>query len=184
MTDHLNQNELQLALEENAKNLPRQRFEHFTSCNYCQEQYNIQYTVHNSLKKIKPVLAPERISQKVLSSIINASRQAMPKKKTDWVFLMALIILSAIGAWYLFNGQISTFITDYVPQIAPEKTVIVNNSNEFIDSLRNKINAMEINVKITGFNWRSLYVLFGFFAFIFYIVLDKKLNQLYKMRRT
>jgi hypothetical protein len=183
MTDHLNQNELNLAVEENPQKLPREKYTHFTLCSQCLEQYNIQQMMHISLKKLKPVPAPEKISQKVLNSLISISKQAVPKKKTDWIFLLAMIILFGIGSWYLFNGKVNTILTQYAPQITPEKTELVNNSTKVFQSLKQKINSVEFNFRLTGFNWHAFYVLIGLLAFIFYTVLDKKLSQMYKMRR-
>jgi hypothetical protein len=182
MNNHLNQNELHLAVEEDPKKLPKERYEHFSACSYCREQYNIQRMVHNSLKKLKPVSAPDRISQKVLHNLVSFSKQAIPKKKTDWIFLLALIVLFTIGSWYLFNGKIGTFFVDSAQQIVPENTEFVNHSNEFVQSLWEKINSIDFNLK-TGLNWRTLYVFFGLLAFIFYMILDKKIGHMYKMRR-
>lgn len=183
MSKHLSQDEIQQIISQNPKNLESNRFLHFENCAYCKSLYHSQMQANIILSQIKPRKAPAVIANKVIQSVELLAKQSIPGKKTDWVFLLAVITLFAIGSWLLFSGKIVQFMPQSVTQIVSEQKQVVE-ENQYIDTVKELLPKVEFNIKMPGITQYSFIIMMGIISIIFYYLIDRKLNQIYRIRKT
>ncbi len=181
MSMHLNKDELTLIIEKSPQHLSTNRFLHFEKCNNCRKLYKQQIGVHNALLNIAPIKAPASILGNVVKAMGEIPSK-MPTKKTDWMFLFALITLFGIGAWFIFSGSLGESIGQYLPQIVTEteSTKIVS---EFFKPYKDSIGNINFTFELFKMNGHRLYLFFGFLSFFFYMFLDKKFGHSIKLNR-
>ncbi|MCB0281158.1 MAG: hypothetical protein H6627_09750 [Calditrichae bacterium] len=183
MSKHLTIDEIQLIISKTPKSLDSNRFLHFENCSQCRTIYNRQILANSILAELKPRTAPEIISQKVIQSVERIAVQGIPKKKTDWVFLLAVVTLFAIGSWLLFSGKIAQYLPQNVTEIVSEQKQVVE-ENKYLDTVKDMLPSVNIDFKLPDLNQYSFFILMGLIAILFYYFLDRKLNQIYRIRKT
>jgi hypothetical protein len=178
MSMHLTKDELALIIQKTPSHLASNRFLHYEKCGYCRILYKQQISIHTALVNIKPLKAPASIITNVIRTA-GAMSIKIPKKKTDWLFLVALITLFAIGSWFIFSGSIGESLGQYVSQIMPD-IESTDKAPAILKSFTESMKSVDFAFDIFLFNGHTLYLFFGIISFLFYMFLDKKFGQGYK----
>lgn len=182
MKDHLNYDEMNQIVRKTPESLSRDRYLHFKECEKCQQEYYNQVSVDKVLKDIHPKSAPADILKGVLNKIAGIDSSLRIKEKTDWVFLIAIILLFAIGTWFIFSGKITTYFQEYTPQ------VISQNQNtekmDIINPLKEEISKINFNFHLPHLSFGNMYLVLGLLAIMFYVLLDKKISSNFKTHKT
>jgi hypothetical protein len=183
MSAHITTDELFLAVTKGPKSLASNRYLHFENCDQCKNLYEEQISVDKALLNLKPVEAPGTISEKVLLTVERMAQKTMPKKKTDWIFLLAVVTLFSIGAWIMFSGKIAQYMPKNVTQIVTDQKEVIQ-KNQYIDDIKDKLPSINFNFKMPVINNYTFIVMLGLIAALFYFLLDRKLNQYYRVKKT
>ena len=181
MNEHLNFDEITQAINKSPQGLPAHRYKHFIECRECQLEYKKQSSVDEVLRSAQPKAAPSFIAEKVMKQLGRLSTSKI-KEKTDWVFLISMVLLFSIAAWFLFSGKINSVIKEYAPQITTEKEKITEPT--VIETITDSVSKFEFKFDIPDFNFGNMYLALGFLAILFYMLLDRKLSHHYKVRKT
>jgi len=182
MSMHLKDYEIEFIVKKSPKNLAVQQYLHFEKCEYCKNLYLQQLDIHNKLGLLKPIKTPAELTEQVIKTISDLSLPIVIKKQTDWSFLLAMIILFSIGSYFLFSGKLQPYLETYLPGNTIEKQQIIEEPSIF-DSISNSLTKISFNF-MPELKWHTLYIIFGLIATIVYIVLDRKLTRIYKLRRS
>ncbi len=182
MIKHLTKDELSLMIQKEPSNLLASRFLHYEKCKYCRHLYNEQKSINGLLTNLQPKKAPEIIIRSVVR-ITGKISDNVPKNKTDWLFLFALITLFIIGAWFLFSSALDGGIEQYLPQLFSD-TERTFKTPEFINSFQESIKGINYSDSLLKINAHLLYMLFGFLSFLLYIYLDKKYGHGFSSKST
>ena len=182
MNEHLSHDEINMMLVKGKQSLSGSRYMHFENCQACQAEFSMQLYAHKALQSINLKRAPLIISQKVMKKISKIAENSVPKK-TDWVFLIAVVTLFAIGSWVIFSGKIAEYLPGNI-------TTIVNNQTEkvkeykYIEEVKDILPSFSIDFKLPSENHFSTFILLGILAVLFYYLLDRKFGQLYRIKKT
>ena len=179
MSEHLTFDEILQAVNKTPESLVTNRYIHFQECRRCQKEYHNQKSAEKLLKTIRPKPAPISIVQNVRIKL----EQIVPlkgKEKTDWSFLIAIVLLFSIGSWFIFSGKAESYLNQYAPQVIsePEKVkdfTIIDSITEFFNS---------ISIDLPDFNFVNIYLTFGILAILFYMMIDRKINRNFKVHKT
>ena len=181
MSDHLNFDEIFRIVNKTPESLETGRYAHFMNCKKCQREYKAQLTSDSILKGIKPKTAPASIIKQVFVQL-SGMESIKIKEKTDWVFLVAIILLFTIGSWFVFSGKAISYLQDYTSQVVPEKQEIKN--LEFLDSIKDKMPDFNFKFEFPDINWGNIYLALGIFVGVFYMLLDRKISHYFKVHKT
>lgn len=179
MKEHLTFDEIVQVISKSPENLATNRYKHFTECEKCQKECNNQLAADKVLKTINPKPAPSYIVRSVLGKL----EQIIPskvKEKTDWIFLIAIVLLFSIGSWFLFSGKAGSYIKQYAPQAVTEQEYVEDFT--IIDSMKDFFSG--INFELPDFNFGNIYLALGILAILFYMVIDKKISRNFKVHKT
>jgi hypothetical protein len=179
MSEHLTADEIILAVSKSPQSLASNRYDHFTGCAKCQNEYISQNTTNTVLSGLKPKSAPAGIVKSVLSQL-GQIVPARVKEKTDWTFLIAIVLLFSIGSWFLFSGKAETYLKQYAPNTVTEKQIVKDFT--IIDSIREFFS--DLNIKMPNLNFGNFYLALGVLAVLFYMIIDKKIARNLKAHKT
>lgn len=183
MSKHLTTNEFEQIIGQGPQSLVSNRFLHFENCSQCKNEYEHQLSADKVLKQLKPVSTPKMISEKVIQTVERITHNNMPKKKTDWVFLMAVITLFSIGAWIMFSGKIAQYLPKNVTQIVTGQKQEIQ-KNTYFDEIKDKVPAIDFSFKLPVLKNSTLMAMLGIIAALFYYMLDRKLSRFYRFKKT
>ena len=142
---------------------------------------NIQRSADRLLNKIHPKPAP----QTLLKNVLNKLDQITPvnvKERTDWVFLISMILLFTTVSWFVFSGKAGKIITHYSQQIIPEKEQVEEPG--IINKIREDVTAIDFSFKFPDFNFGNIYLAVGILAILFYMIIDRKISKNFKVHKT
>ena len=183
MSLHLSAEEFDLILQKNPQSLQTNRYLHFEKCTSCKDEYKQQQQTHLLLNKISPLSAPGIISQAVLKNLSKISDSVKPKSKTDWSFLLSILVLFAISSWILFSGRLASYLGEYAPDFMKEENSLIR-TEEIVKTISTHIPAFSLDFSWLSIKWGSLYLYIGMIVAILYIFIDYKLSRRYKFRRS
>ena len=179
MNEHLTLDEIMQALNKPPESLASNRYMHFKTCEKCQMGYKNQQSADLILKSMRP----KPVAGVVLERVLDKIELIVPskiKEKTDWTFLIAIVLLFSIGSWFIFSGKAESYIQNYAPQLVTEKEEV--NDFTIIDSIRAFFTGLKVEFPELDFG--NFYLALGIFAILFYMYIDSKISRNFKVHKT
>jgi len=179
MSEHLTFDEIIQVINKSPESLAKNRYVHFKECEICQSECNNQLSADSVLKNIQPKSAPGM----VLKNVLNKLEQIVPskvKEKTDWTFLIAIVLLFSIGSWFIFSGKVGTYIKQYAPQVVTEQEKVEDFT--IIDSIKEFFSGLSF--ELPDLNFGNFYLAIGILAILFYMLIDRKYSRNFKVHKT
>lgn len=181
MSDHLNYDEIIRIVKKDLQSLQTGRYTHYKNCKICQKEYSDQLSTDKVLQGIHPKQAPENIFKGVINRLSQGNTIKI-KEKTDWIFLIAILLLFSIGSWFVFSGKAGLYIEQYTPDVVSENENI--KGLEIIESFKDWIPEINFNIDLPHINFGNMYLALGIVAILFYMLIDRKISHNFKVRKT
>jgi len=181
MKEHLSHDEIIRALNSTAQSLDVARLKHLKECEKCQQEYKIQLSTDKLLKKIHPKPAPVILLKNVFYKLERISPVKI-KEKTDWVFLVSMILLFSTVSWFVFSGRVSSLISHYTQEIIPEKQQL--KETKIINKIKEDVSTIDFKIEFPDFNFGNIYLAIGILAILFYMIVDRKISKNFKVHKT
>jgi hypothetical protein len=181
MRKHLSYDEIARAVKSSPQSLEIGTFKHFKECEKCQEEYKIQLSADKLLKNIHPKPAPLTLLENVVNKLERISPLKI-KEKTDWVFLISMILLFSTVSWFVFSGRISSVISHYTQEIIPEKQQL--KETQIIKKIKEDVSTIDFKIEFPDFNFGNIYLAIGILAILFYMIIDRKISKNFKVHKT